>query len=256
DLDHHHRGVPVLPPRRRGDLIAFLALDHVVGVGELFLERVDVGAPAAVERQSGGVDQRKAAQLEQLRRRPLPYLEGDPSEVCQRFGDVRPRVDVLGRLDREAPSDGGRSRSRGPALVFPYLPFCSCLGRIRCFSAASNCSKSTRHLSKSAYSARSPPPIVSGQRLARSLLRQADIATANRKAMMMADEESKLLSRAQVAALFRVTPRTVLRWTKSGKLNPIRTAAGHPRYRQDEVRAVLREMDTPSSSTGSSGEAG
>jgi predicted site-specific integrase-resolvase len=73
---------------------------------------------------------------------------------------------------------------------------------------------------------------------------------------MMAQEESKLLSRAQVAALFRVAPRTVLRWTKSGKLKPIRTAEGHPRYRENEIRAVLKEMDKPSSSTGSSGEAG
>jgi predicted site-specific integrase-resolvase len=73
---------------------------------------------------------------------------------------------------------------------------------------------------------------------------------------MMAKEESKLLTRAQVAALFGVGPRTVLRWTRSGKLSPIRTVEGHPRYREDEIRAVLREMDKPSSSTGPGGEAG
>ena len=48
-----------------------------------------------------------------------------------------------------------------------------------------------------------------------------------------------LLTPAEVAALFRVDPKTVTRWAKAGKLSSIRTLGGHRRYRQSEVRALL-----------------
>ncbi|MDP9432625.1 MAG: BldC family transcriptional regulator [Actinomycetota bacterium] len=48
-----------------------------------------------------------------------------------------------------------------------------------------------------------------------------------------------LLTPAEVAALFRVDPKTVTRWAKAGKLASIRTLGGHRRYREDEVRALL-----------------
>ena len=48
-----------------------------------------------------------------------------------------------------------------------------------------------------------------------------------------------LLTPAEVAALFRVDPKTVTRWAKAGKLTSIRTLGGHRRYRESEVRAVL-----------------
>lgn len=48
-----------------------------------------------------------------------------------------------------------------------------------------------------------------------------------------------LLTPAEVAALFRVDPKTVTRWAKSGKLSSIRTLGGHRRYRSSEVRALL-----------------
>jgi excisionase family DNA binding protein len=44
----------------------------------------------------------------------------------------------------------------------------------------------------------------------------------------------------EVAALFGVTPQTVARWARDGKLTVIRTPGGHHRYRESEVRA-LRE---------------
>jgi excisionase family DNA binding protein len=52
------------------------------------------------------------------------------------------------------------------------------------------------------------------------------------------DAES-LLTPAEVAALFRVDPKTVTRWAKAGKLSSIRTLGGHRRYRESEVRALL-----------------
>ena len=41
-----------------------------------------------------------------------------------------------------------------------------------------------------------------------------------------------LLTPSEVAALFRVDPKTVTRWAKAGKLTSIRTLGGHRRYRE------------------------
>ncbi len=48
-----------------------------------------------------------------------------------------------------------------------------------------------------------------------------------------------LLTPSEVAALFRVDPKTDTRWAKAGKLSSIRTLGGHRRYRENEVRALL-----------------
>jgi excisionase family DNA binding protein len=48
-----------------------------------------------------------------------------------------------------------------------------------------------------------------------------------------------LLTPAEVASLFRVDPKTVTRWAKSGKLTSIRTLGGNRRYREAEVKALL-----------------
>jgi excisionase family DNA binding protein len=52
-------------------------------------------------------------------------------------------------------------------------------------------------------------------------------------------EGDQLLTPAEVAALFRVDPKTVTRWARSGKLQAIRTLGGHRRYRETDVRALL-----------------
>ena len=52
-------------------------------------------------------------------------------------------------------------------------------------------------------------------------------------------ETDELLTPAEVAALFRVDPKTVTRWAKAGKLTSIRTLGGHRRYRASEVRQHL-----------------
>jgi excisionase family DNA binding protein len=54
-----------------------------------------------------------------------------------------------------------------------------------------------------------------------------------------------LLTPAEVAALFRVDPKTVTRWAKAGKLTSIRTLGGHRRYRSTEVYSLLDRV-TPS----------
>ena len=52
-------------------------------------------------------------------------------------------------------------------------------------------------------------------------------------------EAEALLTPAEVAALFRVDPKTVTRWAKAGKLTSLRTLGGHRRYRESEVRKLL-----------------
>lgn len=51
-----------------------------------------------------------------------------------------------------------------------------------------------------------------------------------------------LLTPAEVAALFRVSPKTVTRWAVSGKISAIRTLGGHRRFRASEVKAAITAM--------------
>ena len=55
----------------------------------------------------------------------------------------------------------------------------------------------------------------------------------------MNSDHEDLLTPAEVASLFRVDPKTVTRWAKSGKLTSIRTLGGHRRYKESEVKALL-----------------
>lgn len=48
-----------------------------------------------------------------------------------------------------------------------------------------------------------------------------------------------LLTPAEVAALFRVDPKTVTRWAQERKLSSVRTPGGHRRYRAAEIHALL-----------------
>ena len=56
---------------------------------------------------------------------------------------------------------------------------------------------------------------------------------------MGAFEHERLWTPAEVAALFRVDPKTVTRWAQAGKLTAIRTLGGHRRYRESEVSRLL-----------------
>jgi len=49
----------------------------------------------------------------------------------------------------------------------------------------------------------------------------------------------RLLTPAEVASIFRVDPKTVSRWARSGKLNALRTLGGHRRYPESEIWALL-----------------
>ena len=64
--------------------------------------------------------------------------------------------------------------------------------------------------------------------------------------------QENLLTPSEVAALFRVDPKTVTRWAKAGKLTSIRTLGGHRRYKESEVKALLKVIlpNTPSNQVG------
>ena len=53
----------------------------------------------------------------------------------------------------------------------------------------------------------------------------------------------ELLTPAEVAAAFRVDPKTVTRWAKAGKISAIKTLGGQRRYDANEVRALLEQGD-------------
>jgi excisionase family DNA binding protein len=54
-----------------------------------------------------------------------------------------------------------------------------------------------------------------------------------------AGSRDRLLTPGEVAAMFRVDPKTVTRWAAAGRIGSIRTPGGHRRFRESEVRALL-----------------
>lgn len=52
--------------------------------------------------------------------------------------------------------------------------------------------------------------------------------------------DEDLMTRRQVAYLFRVTSAAVATWARRGRLPEIRNQAGKPRYRRSDVEALLR----------------
>jgi excisionase family DNA binding protein len=74
------------------------------------------------------------------------------------------------------------------------------------------------------------------------------------------EARDRLLTPGEVATLFRVDPKTVTRWAASGRINSLRTPGGHRRFRESEIRELLRRSDsaaavaaTPSPRTPTSG---
>jgi excisionase family DNA binding protein len=63
----------------------------------------------------------------------------------------------------------------------------------------------------------------------------------------MADTQQapELLTPSEVAALFRVNPKTVTRWARAGRISYIKTLGGHRRFRADEIQKLLAEANQP-----------
>jgi len=71
---------------------------------------------------------------------------------------------------------------------------------------------------------------------------EADISLFESSGGKSMSEQEVLLTPSEVAALFRVDPKTVTRWAKAGKLTSIRTLGGHRRYKESEVKALLKTV--------------
>ncbi len=56
------------------------------------------------------------------------------------------------------------------------------------------------------------------------------------------DPEDPLLTPSEVAAMFRVNPKTVTRWNETGKIKAIRTVGGHRRFRLSDIRSAVEAI--------------
>lgn len=55
---------------------------------------------------------------------------------------------------------------------------------------------------------------------------------------MTPKQKHPLMTLAEVAAAFGVTPATVTRWARKGKLDTLKTLGGHRRYYRDQVEQL------------------
>jgi excisionase family DNA binding protein len=55
-------------------------------------------------------------------------------------------------------------------------------------------------------------------------------------------EAPSYLLPAEVAELLSVSPKTVSRWAKEGKLPFLRTLGGHRRYPEAQIRQLVEEL--------------
>jgi len=71
--------------------------------------------------------------------------------------------------------------------------------------------------------------------------------TVRRDGVAMSNDQAdaeRLLTPAEVAAMFRVNAKTVTRWARSGRLSAIKTMGGPRRYRLSEVRRAVEAIGT------------
>ena len=60
-------------------------------------------------------------------------------------------------------------------------------------------------------------------------------------------QEATYLRTSEVAELLHVSPKTVSRWAKEGKLPFLKTLGGHRRYPEAEIRQLANELrESPS----------
>lgn len=58
---------------------------------------------------------------------------------------------------------------------------------------------------------------------------------------MSTEEEERLYWTNDVAEMFQVSPRTVERWAKTGKIKCVKTPGGHRRFKESTIKALLEE---------------
>jgi predicted site-specific integrase-resolvase len=63
--------------------------------------------------------------------------------------------------------------------------------------------------------------------------------------MATASPDRDLMSRRQVAVMFRVTSALVAQWARRGRLREVRDEAGRPRYRRADVQGLVPSGSRP-----------
>lgn len=53
----------------------------------------------------------------------------------------------------------------------------------------------------------------------------------------------ELLTPAEVAQMFHVSPKTVTRWARSGRISAVRTLGGHRRFLAGEIRGLIGQPE-------------
>ncbi len=56
------------------------------------------------------------------------------------------------------------------------------------------------------------------------------------------ETEERLLTRAEVAKIFHVSPSTITRWAEAGKLPVVKTLGGHRRYAENTVMELAQQF--------------
>jgi excisionase family DNA binding protein len=85
-----------------------------------------------------------------------------------------------------------------------------------------------------------------GERLARpanTVHRVSDRPFRGKEFSMETPEPEELLTPSEVAAMFRVNPKTVTRWARAGRISYIKTLGGHRRFKASEIRRLLEEAE-------------
>jgi len=85
------------------------------------------------------------------------------------------------------------------------------------------------------------PDFLTNVRVSHRQVRRA-FSKTKAEAMEAHDDET-LLTPSEVAAMFRVNPKTVTRWARAGKISAIRTLGGHRRFRASEIRHFLDDVE-------------
>ena len=73
-----------------------------------------------------------------------------------------------------------------------------------------------------------------------TIMTEDTVTARTAEVQVRAPQRERLLTPGEVATLFRVDPKTVTRWAAAGRIGSIRTPGGHRRFRESEVRALLR----------------
>jgi excisionase family DNA binding protein len=66
------------------------------------------------------------------------------------------------------------------------------------------------------------------------------------KVLAEQSDPNRLLTPREVAAVFRVNPKTVSRWARSGRITAVRTLGGHRRFRAGEIARAIELTESHS----------